>query len=616
MNSLYIQYRSRIQILALSVSSFSMILLFKIFFIQIINGEKYQSVAEKKTIVYKKTIGKRGTIYDRNGVELAQTIKKYDFWVNTNKSFDENKIINIFSKTFKEPQAYFSNKLSYKNNYVSIKRNVPSPIAQPIIDEIKSIKGLYVDTAKRRYYPQSNLASQVLGYVDSDNKGQFGIEHQFDENLKGSISRVAYNRSASGKLTKELTIKQPTINDGDDIKLTLDIKLQSILENELKKSTIKTSAKSANGIIMNPFTGEILAMATYPSFNPNEYEKFPMENYKNRTISDAYEPGSTYKIINLATALESNIISVLDTFYCENGKYELPRGKIVHDHEPHENMSVEDIFIQSSNIGIMKIAEILGDKILYNSSRRFGFGMKTGIKLPNETTGKLRMLKDWSGISGRMISIGQEISSSTLQVAMAYSTIANGGFMIKPYIVKTIGKSNLDNDYPKVLRKIISEDTCNKVLSMMEKVVTSGTGTNAYIPGFRIGGKTGTAEKFIDGSYSKRDFISSFASIFPVDNPKYVCVVSIDSPKYGYHWGNETAAPVINGIFSRIINDIEKPTLYTNLNQTLIKKPTSSYENVTKKINVNVPTLKTKKSINLKESKQIPNFIGKTLKES
>ena len=216
-----------------------------------------------------------------------------------------------------------------------------------------------------------------------------------------------------------------------------------------------------------------------------------MKNFQWKIIKielylDAYEPGFTYKIINLATALESNIISVLDTFYCENGKYELLRGKIVHDHEPHENMSVEDIFIQSSNIGIMKIAEILGDKILYNSSRRFGFGMKTGIKLPNETTGKLRMLKNWSGISGRMISIGQEISSSTLQVAMAYSMIANGGFMIKPYIVKTIEKSNIDNDYPKVLRKIISEDTCNKVLSMMEKVVTSGTGTNAYIPGFRI----------------------------------------------------------------------------------------------------------------------------------
>ena len=221
-------------------------------------------------------------------------------------------------------------------------------------------------------------------------------------------------------------------------------------------------------------------------------------------------------------------------------------------------LSVSEIFMHSSNIGIMKMAELLGDDTIYKKSRNFGFGMTTGIRLPSETPGKLRPLNDWSGFSGRMVSIGQELSTSNLQIATSYCAIANGGYLVKPYVVKSIGDFNVGQNYPKVIRKVMSSNTASELLIMLEDVVVSGTGTNAYIPGFRVGGKTGTAEKFIDGSYSKREFISSFASIFPVDDPKYVCIVSVDSPLYGFHWGNETAAPIVKNIYSRIINDKEE----------------------------------------------------------
>ncbi len=616
MNSLYSQYRTRVQFLVGIVGILSLVLLGKIFSIQVIHGDKYVEDVLHATLVYRIEEGNRGSIVDRNGIELAQTIKKYDFWVNTNASFDKDRIISLFSQVFNEPPSTYLNLLSNKGNYVALKRNIPAPIAEPIIDEIRYINGLQADASIKRYYPQHHFASQVLGYVDQNNMGQFGVESQFNIDLQGSKGKVAYNRSASGKLTKAMTVEQPSISDGHHIELTLDIELQSILQSELKKSVVRTKAKTANGIILDPHTGEILAMATYPDFDPNNYEQYPIESYKNRAIADAYEPGSTFKIINTAAALESGFISALDTFHCENGEYRLPRGKIVHDHEPHAELSVAEIFIHSSNIGIMKMAELLGDNVIYDSSRRFGFGMTSGIRLPGETPGKLRTLKQWSGISGRMVSIGQEIASSTLQIAMAYSTIANGGFMVKPYIVKSVGNSNMDDTYPKVLRQIISPKTSEEILSMLEQVVIVGTGTKAYIPGFRVGGKTGTAEKFIDGSYSKSEFISSFASIFPIDNPKYVCVVSVDSPKYGFHWGNETAAPVVRGVYSRIINDKEEPLPFDDWRDPIQIEAEPLLAQAEDIIVPTLPVLSTKYSQKSKKMEQVPNFMGKTLKQA
>ncbi len=618
MNSLYSQYRGGIQFLVVFVAMSYVVLLGKIFSIQVIEGDVLEKEAIETTIEYRTKFGKRGSIVDRNEVPFAQTIKKYDFWVNTTGNVDRERVVQLFSEIFNESPGRYQQLMLKTAEYVALERDVPHPQAQPILDEIRYIDGLFTDSSIRRYYPQHNLASQVIGYVDQNKTGQFGIESQFDHILKGGSGRIAYNRAANGKLSRALHIEQPEIPNGTDIQLTIDSELQSIMQNELKKGVIRTKAKSANGILMNPYTGEVLAMATYPDFDPNSYREFPIDNFKNNVISDANEPGSTYKIINLIAALESGIIAPSDSFYCENGEYELQSGKIVHDHEPHENLSVSEIFMHSSNIGIMKMAELLGDDTIYKKSRNFGFGMTTGIRLPSETPGKLRPLNDWSGFSGRMVSIGQELSTSNLQIATSYCAIANGGYVVKPYVVKSIGDFNVERNYPKVIRKVMSSNTASQLLNMLEDIVVSGTGTNAYIPGFRVGGKTGTAEKFIDGSYSKREFISSFASIFPVDDPKYVCIVSVDSPLYGFHWGNETAAPIVKNIYSRIINDKEEPLR----EQFEVEEPLIAVE---ENLSVDKSTtpqeiqpLLSKKAViyNSLSQEQVPNFIGKTWKQS
>ena len=246
----------------------------------------------------------------------------------------------------------------------------------------------------------------------------------------------------------------------------------------------------------------------------------------------------------------------LDTSYnCENGSYKL-FNHIINDHEPNGTLTISEILKHSSNIGMAKIAEDIGAQLIFQYAKIFGFGSQTHIQLPNESEGTLRNFREWENLSGPEIAIGQEISTTTLQTAVAYCAIANGGFLLKPYIINQINRSGdvIQLSETKNIRRVISQETSNEILLMLENTVNSGTGNKAEIPGYRVGGKTGTAQKFVEGQYSQKEFISSFAGIFPIDNPDYVCVVSVDSPQYGFHWGNETAAPIVRRVFERIIN--------------------------------------------------------------
>ena len=366
---------------------------------------------------------------------------------------------------------------------------------------------------------------------------------------------------------------------------------------ELKKGLNESSAKSANGVIVDPHTGFILAMASVPDFNPNQYQNFNPLNYKNRVISDSYEPGSTYKIIALTAAIENSKINLQDSIYCEDGYYKLKNGHILHDHEAHGMLSVPEVFSFSSNIGMAKIADLLSIQELYDKSRQFGFGVDTGILLPNEESGMLRETKDWSYLSNKSVAIGQEISCTTLQTAMAYSAIANGGFLLQPIIINSIGGQYLTKS-PVIIREVTNPKTSKTILALLEKVVDSGGGSNAYLEGYSVGGKTGTAQKFINGEYSNSEYISSFASIFPIENPKYVCVISVDSPdkKRGKHWGNETAAPIVKNIYKKIINQkgIKPETFFVDIDTNINRTVKQEYIDHT----------------------IIPNFRGKTLKES
>ena len=579
----------------------SVVVLTKLLFIQSVKASLHKKNTLKAGIVKRYEKGSRGLIIDRNGEILAQTIQKYTFWVNTNNFFDKEQIVEIFSKEMLEPKEKYEKLLSTKKSYIRLAYGLLHSECSNILNKINDIKGLYCDVSSDRYYPQDGLAGQVLGYVDENYQGQFGIEHEFNDLLNGKISQVIYNRSANGKIKKSL-LNNEKLQSGSNIQLTLDVELQSILVDAMSQEVQKTNANSANGIIMDPFTGEILAMASIPTFNPNHYYKYGMSTFANKAISESYEPGSTYKLISMAAILESNLFSINDQIFCEEGAYEIIPNKIIHDHEPHQYLTLSEIFMHSSNIGIAKIVKELGANHIYNFSRKFGFGIKTGVELPNEASGILRPIDDWSGLSTTSISIGQEISVNTLQLASAYSATANGGYLMKPIIIKSIQNQDVNTTTsPEVIRKVMSKKTSKALLKMMELAVNGGTSDNAQIPGFKVGGKTGTAEKFIDGSYSKKEFISSFAAILPIDKPKYVCIISVDSPRYGFHWGNETAAPIVKNIFERII-----------INENM----TNTENYVENNTIVEEMSLLTSNSMIEKKGYVVPNFIGKSLKQS
>ena len=579
------------------------------FAIQTFQSEKYAQSAISNGSKLLSIKGDRGKIFDRNNNILAQTIPKYTFWVNTTKENDKNYIADIFSKNFGKEKKYYNDLLASNHAYTVIEKDLLESECSKILAEIKNIKGLHCDKVLRRHYPNDYIGAQVIGYVDRDHKGQFGIEKEFDSILKGKISKVLHDRSANGKLRKALVSDQPSIENGADIQLTIDFDMQTILQDALLKGLERSGAKTANGIIVDPFTGDILAIGSAPFFNPNEYSQYNISTFKNDVVSHAYEPGSTFKIVAIAAALESGTIFKDDIYYCENGEYRLTGDYTIHDHEPNGVLTLEDIFVYSSNIGLAKISEQLGSHAIYNFARKFGFGVRTGVFLPSELSGTLHNYSKWSSLSGPIVSIGQEISVTTLQLAMAYSAIANGGYLTEPRIINSIaGKNYYDRNYsPKAIRRVVSKSTSDYILSMMENVVEYGTGDNAKIPGYRIGGKTGTAEIFIDGAYSKDKFISSFVSIFPINKPKYVCIISVDSPAYGLHWGNETAAPIAKDIFERIIN------LKNDINPNYMKK-TSYVNHQIKKNSIKNDFIVTHKLES--ENNYVPNFIGKTLKQA
>ena len=609
MTRLYSLYQLRVRFISALFFICSLAILGKMFYIQTFQASNLRQITMDAGFAERLVKGYRGHISDRNGQILAETVKTYTFWVNTQKDVDRDAIATLFSTTFNQPLDIYQNLLSKRKKYIPLTKALNRSQCLPILEKLKETKGLQCDVSANRYYPFHNLASQVVGYVDQDHKGQFGIERQFDPLLNGKTSNLIYNRSANGRLRKAIVDQHPAVENGADIQLTIDANIQTILLEALKQGMKRSGALTANGVILNPFTGDILAMASLPDFDPNAFWKYDVSTFANRTISDAYEPGSTFKLISMTAALETEIFTAEDKFFCENGEYQILPSKIIHDHEPHGNLSLSDIFIYSSNIGLAKMVDQMGAQHIYDYARKFGFGIRTGIPLPSEASGVLREFNEWTRLSGPFVSMGQEISINTLQLALAYSAAANGGYLPNARIIKNIsGNGYEERDYsPKPVRKVMTRQTSEILLSMMEDVVNHGTANKARIPGFRIGGKTGTAEKFVNGAYSKREFISSFAAVFPIDNPKYVCVISVDSPKYGYHWGNETAAPIVKEIFERlIINNKEFIPV------TPKEMPQFAHTTISQQI---APMLATADVVQ-KQNNLVPNFLGKTLKQT
>ena len=565
MNRLYFKYQSRINLFKNIVLSITLIILSKFFIVQGLSSNAYKEQIYNKTISYKEQTGLRGNIYDSNRNLLAYSIKKCLFWINSENLNEENRlqIIDLFSKKLNKPRYRYEDILQSKSKYIVIEKEIILNDFKNLVHESKNIEHLRIDFYNHRLYPYNELAAQLIGFTNTDNIGRYGIEGYFNNLLMGDNIIVEYNKTASGKTKLNENISSLAQN-GSDIELTIDIKIQEILQNELKRALIKNQAKSANGIILNPNTGEILAIASLPDFDLNKFYNLPKDSaesyYLNRPISSAYEPGSTFKIICFADALENKTNKINDIYFCENGYY---KGRYIdpfkdHD-EGYDSLSFEQIFSNSSNIGTVKIFQDLDLQSFHERIRKFGFGIKTNISISDEHKGDIKSLKYYRNNIRDLASasIGQSILVTNIQLASAYASIANGGYLLKPKIIKSINSSSYTQDFsePTILYRNISKKTSDKLLSMLKKTVDEGTAKKGYITGFSTGGKTGTAEiwDINNKEYSKTDYISSFASIFPIENPKYVLIISLEAPSYNKRWSGESAVPCAKNIIEEII---------------------------------------------------------------
>ena len=396
----------------------------RLFQIMVVDSEEYKQQGISQAQKNEKLLAVRGNIYDRNNIALTQNIIHYSLGAQTFKIKDKAEFAATIANSTGRDIEYYLNKLNTEKGFVVLEHKLRQNKVKPILGQM--IPGLVVERKSRRYYPQENITAQTVGFTDIDDKGLTGIEKEFNSQLVGKAGWVVKQVDGKGRsqIKTSFPIKPPI--DGSNIQLTIDLEYQSILHEELNRRVNETNAKGAIGVIIDPQNGSILAMSSMPDFNPNQHGLSPIENQKNRVLTDQFEPGSTYKIVTATAAVATNVVSLYEEFNCIEGKINIA-GKIISDHEKFGLLTFPQIIAHSSNVGMIKIAQRLGQEPLYTFSRDFGFGSSTGIQFPGESKGKLRKTKNWSEMSLAEVSIGYEVGVTALQLASAYAAIANGG---------------------------------------------------------------------------------------------------------------------------------------------------------------------------------------------
>ena len=502
---------------------------------------------------------KRGTIYDRNMRTLAMSIPVKSAFAVPAEIGDQDLAVRLLAPVLSVSPDVLAARLGSSRSFVWIARKL-SPEKYEALDAL-NLKGIYFQDENQRFYPKRDLAAHVLGFVDPDEKGLAGIEYQLDSQIRSKAEKIIVMADArqrwfdGGEAQRER---------GTNVVLTLDEKIQYIAQRELAAAMTKTRALAGSVIVMDPNSGEILAMANWPRFNPNNASEAPAEWRMNRAVSALYEPGSTFKLITLAAAFDQEITRPSEVFDCENGAIYIA-GHRIRDHKPFGLLTVSEILAQSSDVGAIKIAVRLGSPKFYDYIRAFGFGTPTGIDLPGESRGLLHRLENWSAISIGSVSMGQEIGVTPIQLATAVSAIGNGGLLYRPHVVKQTrrGEQNLPLEGVSVIaepRRVIRPETAATLRRLMEGVVLNGTGKLARLDGWTAAGKTGSAQKIdpATGRYSPTQLIASFTGFAPINNPAITVLVSLDSP-IGQREGGQVAAPVFKRIAEQVLSYLDVP---------------------------------------------------------
>jgi len=503
---------------------------------------------------------KRGVIYDRNMHPLAMSVPVQSAFAVPSEVKDRGMASRLLAGVLDMPAEEIREKLDSGSTFVWLKRKL-TPAKSEALQSL-NLTGIYTQEENQRYYPKSGLASHVLGFVDVDEKGLGGIEHEYDNLIRGKEEKVVVMADARQRLFESGEAQR---DRGVNVVLTLDEKIQYIAERELAAAIEKTHAPAGTVIVQDPNSGAILALANWPKYNPNSATSVSTETRMNRAISAIYEPGSTFKLITLAAGFDQNLIRVDEVFNCENGAVTVA-GHLIHDHKKYGMLTVADILANSSDVGAIKIALRLGSPKFYDYIRAFGFGTPTGIDLPGESRGLVSRLEHWGSYSIASISMGQEVGVTPLQMITAVSSIANGGLLYKPRVVQEMKRGDVDLplEGPSAFaepKRIIRPETAATLRTLMEGVILHGTGKNARLDGWTAGGKTGTAQK-IDpqtGRYSPTKVIASFTGFIPINNPAVTILVSIDSPGGYPHGGGDVAAPVFKRIAEQILPYLDVP---------------------------------------------------------
>jgi cell division protein FtsI (penicillin-binding protein 3) len=501
---------------------------------------------------------KRGAIYDRNMHALAMSIKVDSAFAIPNEIKDKALAAQLLSGVLGLPADLVESRLDSSQNFVWIERKLTPEKSEAIT--ALNLKGVYTQAENKRFYPKADLASHVLGFVDVDEKGLGGIEYALDNQIRGKSEKIVMMADAHQKWFDGAEARR---DRGANVVLTLDEKIQYIAERELATAINKTHALAGTVVVMNPNNGELLAVANWPTFDPNAASAgTPAESRMNRAVSALYEPGSTFKLITLAAAFDQGITNPDEVFDCENGATYVAGHKI-HDHKRFGLLTVSEILALSSDVGAIKIAERLGAPKFYDYIHAFGFGTPTGVDLPGESRGLLHPLVNWSPISIGAVSMGQEVGVTPLQLISAVSAIANGGNLYKPHIVAEVRRGETVLPREGLLaasepRRVIQPETAATLRRLMEGVVLNGTGKLARLDGWTSAGKTGSAQK-IDpntGRYSPTQLIASFTGFAPINNPAVAILVSLDSP-VGLHEGGMVAAPVFKRVAEQVLPYLE-----------------------------------------------------------
>ncbi len=536
------------------------VIVFRLINLQVLQAAALTAKADRQ---HQKTVsfeGARGAVVDRHGKVLAMNMEVPSVFGVPMSLESPSSAARHLSPVLHIKSDEIEKKLRQDKNFVWVARKVTPEQGRRL--EQLSLDGIGVVMEGRRFYPKGPLLAHVLGFAGMDGQGLEGLERRYEAQLHGEKRVTILQRDALGRTVFPKGLKEQIPTPGHALTLTIDEMVQYIAEKELEEAVSHSRAKAGTIIVMEPSTGAILAMAVSPRFDPNAVAALTADRWRNRALTDTYEPGSTMKIVVAAAALEEKLMAPGTMLFGENG-HMVVANTTIHDHEKMGWITFAQMIQKSSNIGAAKTGMILGEQRLYRYLQAFGFGQRTDVDLPGEVNGLLKPPKEWGKRSLASISMGQEIGVTPLQMVSAVATLANGGVMMKPYVVSEVRdqKGHLQKEMlPQVKRRAVSPETARTLTTILEGVVTNGTGTKAAIPGFRVAGKTGTAQK-IDprtGTYSSTQFVGSFVGFVPADAPRLAMIIVIDEPQ-GEAWGGVVSAPVFRRVGEQVLNYLGVP---------------------------------------------------------